>query len=132
MRRLVPTFLLALAAFVAAPPLQAQLATPESVFQGVGFVTGAPLTTQPPLAYPIEAQRRGRAGRVVVAFLVGVDGVPERHRIVEADPPLIFDDAVNAAAPGFRFSPAVHNGKPARYETHIVLNFKPQADVGAK
>ncbi|MBL8384986.1 MAG: energy transducer TonB [Burkholderiales bacterium] len=103
-----------------------------SIFTGLPFAIGAPVTHQPPLPYPVEAERRGREGTVVVAFLVGEDGVPERYRIIESDPPLLFDAVVNAAAPEFRFAPAVRNGKPARYETHITLNFRPPRREGAK
>jgi protein TonB len=104
----------------------------EAVFPGLPLVAAAPVTHQPPLPYPVEAQKRGREGRVVVAFLVGTDGVPERYRIIEADPPLLFDAVVKAAAPDFRFAPAVQDGKPARYETRIILSFKPQSDAAAK
>lgn len=104
----------------------------QPIFAGLPFALGAPVTHTPPLPFPVEAQRRGREGKVVVAFLVGEDGVPERHRIIESDPPLIFDAVVNAAAPDFRFAPALRDGKPARYETRITLTFKPQPAEGAK
>ena len=98
----------------------------QAAFPGVPQVASAPVTYQPPLPFPIEAQKRRREGAVVVAFLVGTDGAPERFRILESDPPLIFDDAVRSAAPEFRFAPAVMDGKPARYETRITLTFRPQ------
>ena len=105
----------------------AQGATPQSVFPGVPFVAGAPVREQPAFEYPREARQRGRAGSLLVAVLVGVDGIPVRHRIIAADPPLIFDAAINEAMPQFRFAPAMRDGKPTEYETHLTLNFDPQA-----
>jgi protein TonB len=87
---------------------------------------------QPPLDYPREARERGREGTVVVAFLVNEKGEVERYRIIEANPPLIFDSVVNAAAPSFRFAPAMRNDKPSSYETRLTLSFKPQGRDGPK
>lgn len=104
----------------------AQGTAPQSAFPGVPFVAGAPIREQAPFEYPSEARRRGRAGTLLVAVLVGVDGVPLRHQIIAADPPLIFDAAINAAIPQFRFAPAMRDGKPTQYETHLSLTFDPQ------
>ena len=104
----------------------AQGAAPQSVYPGVPFVAVAPIREQAPFEYPSEARRRGRAGTLLVAVLVGVDGVPLRHQIIAADPPLIFDAVINAAIPQFRFAPAMRDGKPTQYETHLTLNFDPQ------
>ena len=86
-------------------------------------------------ALPAIAADMGEVERVswvVVAFLVNEKGEVERFRIVEADPPLIFDSAVNAAVPSFRFAPAMRNGKPSSYETRLTLSFKPQGRDGPK
>jgi|GEM_PF-5766574 len=120
--RRVPASLLAVLACNAL----AQAAMPQSVFSGVPFVAGAAVREQPAFEYPREARQRGRAGTLLVAVLVGIDGVPVRHRIIAADPPLIFDAAVDAAIPQFRFAPAMRDGTPTQYETHLTLNFDPQ------
>ena len=104
----------------------AQGAAPQSAFPGVPFVASAPVREQPAFEYPREARQRGRAASLLVAVLVGVDGVPVRHRIIASDPPLIFDAAINEAMPQFRFAPAMRDGKPTEYETHLSLNFDPQ------
>lgn len=104
----------------------AQGAAPQSAFPGVPFVASAPVREQPAFEYPREARQRGRAGSVLVAVLVGVDGVPVRHRIIAADPPLIFDAVIGEAIPQFRFAPAMRDGKPTQYETQLMLNFDPQ------
>jgi len=113
-------------AFVVAGAAHAQAASPQSIFPGVPFVAGAPVMHQPELAYPLEAQQRAREGKVVIAFLVGVDGVPERFRILESDPPVLFDRTVADAAPEFRFAVAMRDGSAVRYETHLTLAFNPQ------
>ena len=101
----------------------AQPAAPQSAFTGVPFVAGAPLLQQPQFEFPSDARLRNSEGTVVVAFLVGEDGVPVRHRIIAADPPLLFEAAVNASIGEFRFAPATRDGKPAQYETHVTLSF---------
>lgn len=128
---LVAAFIFAMT-LALAPQVPAQVAPPVSAFPGQHFVTGAPVVYQPPLEYPREARERGREGRVVVAFLVNENGEVARYRIVESDPPLLFDSAVNAAAPSFRFAPAVRDGKPSSYETWLTLSFKPQGLDGPK
>ena len=115
-----------------APQAPAQMAPPPSAFPGQPYVTGAPVIYQPPLDYPREARERGREGTVVVAFLVNEKGEVERYRIIEAEPPLIFDSVVNAAVPSFRFAPAMRDGKPSSYETRLTLSFKPQGRDGPK
>ena len=102
------------------------VAQAQSVFVGVPFVAGAPVLQQPFFDYPREAQARGVSGSAVIAFLVGEDGVPVRHRILETDPPLIFDSAINASVGEFRFATATRDGKPMQYETHVTLAFSPQ------
>lgn len=98
----------------------------QAVFIGVPFIAGAPVLQQPFFEYPREAQAHGVSGSAVIAFLVGEDGVPVRHRILESDPPLIFDAAINASIAGFRFAPATRDGRPAQYETHVTLAFSPK------
>lgn len=107
-------------------PVPAQAATEESVFVGVPFVRNVAVTHQPEMTFPLEAQRRNQGGKLVVAVLVGPDGAPQRHRILEADPPLVFDNMVRDALPDFRFSLASRNGKPIAYETRLTLTLAPR------
>jgi TonB family protein len=107
-------------------PAFAQAVPDESVFVGVPFVRNVAVTHQPEMTFPMEAQRRNQGGRMVVAVLVGPDGVPQRHRILEADPPLVFDTMVRDALPDFRFSLASRNGKPIAYETRLTLTLAPR------
>jgi protein TonB len=109
-----------------APPALAQTPVEESVFIGVPFVRNVAVTHQPEMTFPLEAQRRNQGGKVVVAVLVGPDGAPQRHRILEAEPPLVFDAMVREALPDFRFSLASRNGKPIAYETRLTLTLAPR------
>ena len=117
---------LLLALALQALPVFAQVVPDESVFIGVPFVRNVAVTHQPEMTFPMEAQRRNQGGRMVVAVLVGPDGVPQRHRILEADPPLVFDAMVRDALPDFRFSLASRNGKPIAYETRLTLTLAPR------
>lgn len=104
----------------------ARLAAAESQFSGVPFIANSVVTHQPEVGFPLDPILRQAAGTVVVAVLVGVDGAPVRHRIVSADPPLIFNRYVEAALPDFRFGIASRDGKPLAYETRLTLNFAPK------
>ena len=119
MRRLCLMF------FCAGGLAMAQGATPESVFMGVPFVQGAPVREQPEVPYPPSARLHNVVGKIIVAVLVDEDGMPLRHRVLSADPPLIFDSAVKLAIPQFRFAPAERDGKRVTYETHLTMYFKP-------
>ena len=112
-----------------APPVTttvARIAAPESQFIGVPFVSNTVVTHRPEVGFPLDHILRKGAGTVVVAVLVGEDGVPVRHRIVSAEPPLIFNRYVEAALPDFRFGIASRDGKPLAYETRLTLNFAPK------
>lgn len=113
----------------AAPPITttaSRMAAPESLFIGVPFVTNTVVTHQPEVGFPLDPILRRGAGTVVVAVLVGEDGVPVRHRIVSAEPPLIFNRYVEVALPDFRFGIASRDGKALAYETRLTLQFAPK------
>ena len=63
-----------------------------------------PISTPGP-DYPREAQRRRRAGSVEVEFTVDVDGSVSNARVVNADPPRVFDREALQAVNRWRFQP---------------------------
>ena len=63
-----------------------------------------PISTPGP-EYPREAQRRRRAGSVEVEFTVDVDGSVSNARVVNADPPRVFDREALQAVNRWRFQP---------------------------
>lgn len=102
----------------------AQPVTLESAYVGVPFVPNPTVMHQPDVI-PTDKLRRLGSGTVVVAVLVGEDGVPLRFRILSAEPPLLFDRYVMDALPNFRFMPGSRNGAPQIYETRLTMQFRP-------
>jgi protein TonB len=64
------------------------------------------------IVYPEIAREKKLEGYVLVAYDVTVEGLVVNPRVVEAQPPGVFDAAALAAVRGWRFNPAVRNGKP--------------------
>lgn len=62
--------------------------------------------------YPTRAAQRGIEGWCQVAFTVTETGGVKDIRVVDADPPGMFDQASIRAAERFRFQPRVVNGQP--------------------
>jgi len=62
--------------------------------------------------YPTRAAQRGIEGWCQVAFTVTETGGVKDIRVVDADPPGMFDQASMRAAERFRFQPRVVNGQP--------------------
>ena len=58
---------------------------------------------QPPPRYPSLALNRGLEGAVHVAFVIQPDGSVAETRVVEADPPGVFDRSALAAVGSYRF-----------------------------
>lgn len=62
--------------------------------------------------YPRRALSRGIEGYVIVEFTVTRQGTTKDIRVVEADPPGIFDDEAMEAAAKFKYKPRVVDGQP--------------------
>lgn len=88
-------------------------------------VTAVPTYRAPPL-YPPHAQRAGIEGRVTVEFTITSDGSVSDPRVVAAEPPQVFDEAVLNAILKWKFNPKMADGKPverrARQEVKFTLN----------
>jgi protein TonB len=76
------------------------------------------------VVYPVEAQDRKVEGFVRVAYEVTTDGKVTNARVVESNPPGVFDEAALAAVRSWYFHPAVQNGKPVAKELVSRVNFK--------
>lgn len=70
---------------------------------------------KPAPSYPDQAQQRGVTGRVVVQFTVRKDGKVEDVKVVESQPPEVFDDAVLRAVRKWRYEPPKKSGVPIEY-----------------
>ena len=62
--------------------------------------------------YPRRAQTRGIEGFVLLEFVVTKTGAVRDPRIIESQPPGIFDRAALSAALKFKYKPKVVNGEP--------------------
>lgn len=62
--------------------------------------------------YPRRAQTRGIEGYVLLEFVVTRTGAVRDPRIIESQPPGIFDRAALSAALKFKYKPKVVNGEP--------------------
>jgi periplasmic protein TonB len=94
-------------------------------------LVGCASTSRPPelvsaggVVYPVEAKDKKVEGYVRVAYDVSVDGSVTNVRVVDSNPPGVFDEAAVAAVRGWRFHPAIDNGKPAVKELVSRVNFK--------
>ncbi|SIQ00555.1 energy transducer TonB [Marinobacterium stanieri] len=76
--------------------------------------------------YPRRALTRRIQGYVVAEFTVDTQGrvIPDSFKIVEADPPGMFDRAVERALMRWRFNPLTENGAAVPFRTRQRLEFK--------
>jgi protein TonB len=73
--------------------------------------------TQP--TYPPAARKL--SGSVIVQYTIDINGVPRDVRVVESNPPGVFDGAAVDAVTRWRYRP----GKPA--EVKVSIHFSPKA-----
>ena len=66
--------------------------------------------------YPPSAAEHGKEGRVVLELTVTAEGRTRDIRVVEADPPGVFERAAIEAARRFRYAPRFVDGKPVVVE----------------
>lgn len=70
-----------------------------------------PIVTVPP-QYPNRALQRGIEGWCLVEFTVNANGGVEDARVVDGEPPGIFDRSSLRAVARFRFNPRTKDGQP--------------------
>ncbi len=83
-----------------------------------------PIPQNRPLEYPDRARQRRIEGTVVVSVLIGVDGNVREVKILEADPPNVFDAAVLSSVPNWTFEPAKYQGDPVQTWARIPIPFR--------
>jgi protein TonB len=79
-----------------------------------------PLRAEPP-EYPRAAVRRGLTGKVVLSVDISAAGEVVRVRVVDADPPGVFDQSAVGAVRRTRWQPAVYRGQPVAIEAFEVV-----------
>lgn len=65
-------------------------------------------------AYPPRARQAGVEGEVVMNLLITPEGRVADARVLEARPAGVFEEAARTAVLGWRFSPALYQGRPVK------------------
>jgi protein TonB len=74
--------------------------------------------------FPERARQRGISGYVTLRIKVGADGNVETVRVVEANPPGIFEEPAIASIKRWQFSPALYQGDPVEVWANQTLRFE--------
>ena len=87
-------------------------------------VDSKPVPREKPIQYPDRARQRRIEGRVVVSVLIDTDGNVQTVRILEADPPNVFNEMVLNSVPNWKFEPAKYKGEPVQTWARIPIPFR--------
>ncbi|MFN7974703.1 MAG: TonB family protein [Acidobacteriota bacterium] len=101
------------------PPVTVQL-TPPPVVNGK---RGAWLKSKVQATYPREAWAKNLEGVVTLKVLVGTDGSVGDVKVELSSGYLLLDQAAMDAARGYRFEPALENGKPSPSWVNVAVSF---------
>lgn len=69
---------------------------------------------QNPMPYPPRAKAQGVTGYVLLSVLIGPTGQVERAKVLESNPPGVFDDVAVQGVQGWKFEPASYKGEAVR------------------
>jgi periplasmic protein TonB len=97
-------------------PPRAASAAPSQTSAPVAIDTPAP-------RYPPEALRRGVSGEVLLRIEVDADGRPHAMDIVRSSGSRELDRAALVAARGWRFRPALRDGRPVAATVQVPIQF---------
>lgn len=75
------------------------------------------------LEYPERAKQRDIEGKVVVSVLIGTDGRVKNMKILESNPPGVFDEAVLRSVPRWTFDPAQYKNRSVKVWATIPIDF---------
>ncbi len=103
-------------AAAASAPAQAPAQTASAPAGGGGLRA----VSTPAPRYPVEAARRNQSGEVRLEITVGTDGTVTAARVVDANPPRVFDREALAAVKRWKFAPI-----DAPVTTTRTINFRP-------
>lgn len=74
--------------------------------------------------YPVQAMRMRQEGSVVLEFVIQVDGSVRDVRIVQSNPPQVFDREALRTAMRWRFEPRQLDGRPVEARARRTINFR--------
>jgi protein TonB len=73
--------------------------------------------------YPLDARRQHVEGKVVLQFLIGMDGKVSNIEVVSSEPEGVFDEAAVEAVAKWVFVPAFVGGAPVNTRVKMPLRF---------
>jgi len=76
------------------------------------------------LTYPDRARRQNIEGYVLINMLIDASGAVEQVKVLESQPPGVFEDVTTEWARGLRFTPAYYKGKPVKTWARRRVPFK--------
>lgn len=74
--------------------------------------------------YPSKALSQRLGGAVTVEYIVGTNGDPRDVRVIEANPPGVFDRAALNAVKRWHYDPVVINGTPVEVPVRTAIRFE--------
>ena len=88
-----------------------------------GSIILAKVLHAPPPRYPEQALAQRITGRVQLLLTLGADGGVRRAEVVESTPVGVFDAAAKEAAMGWKFAPAVLDGRATGSQVRVPIDF---------
>ena len=78
-----------------------------------------------PIDVPAGARARNLSGRVVLSLLIGADGAVKRVKVIEAEPPGVFEEAAIRSVSTWTFEPATYRDRPVEVWATLPVEFAP-------
>jgi protein TonB len=97
-----------------------------SLLQGnglAGFDTDVIPVVRVQPAYPRRAKQAGIEGYVTMEVLIRADGTVTRAKVMESDPPRLFDEAALRAIERWKFRPKIVDGTPVEQRAKQTIEF---------
>ena len=74
--------------------------------------------------YPVEAQKNGVQGRIVISFIVEKDGAVSNVKIARSVDDLLDKEACRVVKQMPKWTPGMQNGKPVRVKYNVPVSFR--------
>jgi periplasmic protein TonB len=88
-----------------------------------GFDTDVIPVVQVAPAYPRQAKQAGIEGSVTMEVLIRPDGTVSNAKVIESDPPRLFDEAAITAMQKWKFRPKIVDGNPVSQRARQTIEF---------
>lgn len=109
----------------ATPPSVPVMAAPTEMVNEVAMEPMQVPKRRVPPQYPRRAEQRKVTGKLLVEFIVDVEGRVEMDSIVfvEANPKGVFERSVRRSLARWRFNPSVRDGQARRFKQRVPFSF---------